>query len=127
MRRLMIAAAFLALACVPLMTTGARPRGAAGAGSGQAATTPPAEGRQRGGGGRADAPMVGPGNLITGVWGADPFAVDSRGWGWMTRSYVSASYKRQAPTEDLSKDPEKKIADSQNKQGVAAGQAAANL
>ena len=42
-------------------------------------------------------------------------------------SDVSASYKRQAPTEDLSKDPEKKIADSQNKQGVAAGQAAANL
>jgi 2-keto-3-deoxy-L-rhamnonate aldolase RhmA len=93
MRRLMIAVAFLVLACVPLMTTGARPRGTAAAGGGQAASTPPAEGRQRGGG-RADAPMVGPGNLITGVWGADPFGVDSRGWGWMTRSYVSASYKR---------------------------------
>ena len=31
---------------------------------------------------------------MTGVWGADPVALDPRGWGWMTRSYVSASYKR---------------------------------
>ena len=33
----------------------------------------------------------GPGNLVTGVWGAEPTAVDSRDWGW--KSYVSASYK----------------------------------
>jgi 2-keto-3-deoxy-L-rhamnonate aldolase RhmA len=49
-------------------------------------------GAQRGGG-RADAPAIGPGNLVTGVWGADAVSVDSRGWGWMTRSYV-ANYKR---------------------------------
>src|SRR4029078_13159009 len=58
----------------------------------------PAQGAQRGaggrGGGRADAPIVGPGNLVTGVWGADPTAVDSRDWGWMSKSYVGANYKR---------------------------------
>src|SRR4029079_15015599 len=32
--------------------------------------------------------------LIAGAWGADPVAVDSRGWGWMTKGYVSANYKR---------------------------------
>ena len=35
-----------------------------------------------------------PGNLVTGVWGADAMPVDSRGWGWMTQSYVSANHKR---------------------------------
>jgi len=49
--------------------------------------------RQRGGG-RADAPTLGPGNLVTGVWGTDPLALESRGWGWMSKAYVGAGYKR---------------------------------
>jgi 2-keto-3-deoxy-L-rhamnonate aldolase RhmA len=49
--------------------------------------------RAQRGGGRADAPVMGPGNLITGVWGAEAVSVDSRGWGWMTKSYVT-NYKR---------------------------------
>jgi 2-keto-3-deoxy-L-rhamnonate aldolase RhmA len=49
---------------------------------------------QRAGGTRADTPTVGLGNLLTGVWGTDPVAVDGRGWGWMTKSYVSKSYTR---------------------------------
>src|SRR5262245_37183570 len=51
-------------------------------------------GQGRGGGGRADAPTIGPGNLVTGVWGENATAVDSRGWGWMTKSYVSGGFKR---------------------------------
>ena len=35
-----------------------------------------------------------PGNLLNGVWGATPLPVDPRGWGWQTKSYVSANYKR---------------------------------
>jgi 2-keto-3-deoxy-L-rhamnonate aldolase RhmA len=42
----------------------------------------------------ADTPTVGLGNLLTGVWGTEPVAVDSRGWGWMTKSYVSKSSTR---------------------------------
>src|SRR5215831_4340981 len=62
---------------------------------GQAGPQAPAGGRggQRGGG-PGDAPIVGAGTLITGAWGADPTPVDSRDWGWMSKSYVSAAYKR---------------------------------
>jgi hypothetical protein len=84
--------------CVSLLAMQAqRPDAAGEPGGGQAATpaAPAARGGQRGGGGRADAPQIGgPGNLLAGVWGADPTAVDSRDWGWMTRSYVGANYKR---------------------------------
>jgi hypothetical protein len=31
---------------------------------------------------------------VTGVWGADPMAVDSRDWGWISKSYVGANHKR---------------------------------
>jgi hypothetical protein len=84
MRRLLASACALLLMAVVLA-----------AGGGQAASEAPAGrgGGQRGGG-RADAPVLGPGNLISGVWGADATPVDSRGWGWMTKSYVSAGYKR---------------------------------
>ena len=55
-------------------------------------------GRQGGGGGRQGgapaAETMGPGNLIEGAWGSAPLPVDSRGWGWMTKSYLSASAKR---------------------------------
>src|SRR5262245_8075244 len=81
MRRLIIQLSVVVLAGIPLIPVSAGPQGASGGG-------------QRGGGGRADAPTLGPGNLITGVWGTDPVPVDSRGWGWMTRSYVGQSYKR---------------------------------
>src|SRR5262245_46624361 len=54
-----------------------------------------AGGGQRGGGaGRVEAGPPAPGILLSGVWGADPYPVDARGWGWMTKSYVGASYKR---------------------------------
>ena len=49
---------------------------------------------QRGNAGRGDTATVGPGHLLTGAWGSDPLPVDPRGWGWMTKSYVSAGYKR---------------------------------
>src|SRR5205807_1254160 len=77
-RRSIISASVFALVFVPLI-----PMQAQGGGP----STPLRAGQR---GGRADAPTVGPGNLVTGVWGADPVAVDSRGWGWMTKSYVSA-------------------------------------
>jgi hypothetical protein len=32
--------------------------------------------------------------LIAGAWGKDALPVDSRGWGWMTKAYVSGGYKR---------------------------------
>jgi 2-keto-3-deoxy-L-rhamnonate aldolase RhmA len=84
------------LACVVLLPMQAREGAAAAAGGRQGASqTPTASGgSQRSGGGRADAPVAGPGNLVKGVWGADPLPVDSHGWGWMTKSYVSANYKR---------------------------------
>jgi hypothetical protein len=32
--------------------------------------------------------------LIAGAWGATALPLDSRGWGWMTSSYVSPANKR---------------------------------
>jgi len=96
-RRALIPAGVLVLACVALVTTQAERTGAAGAaGGGQDATPATARGGGQGarGGGRADAPTIGPGNLVTGVWGADATPVDSHGWGSVTKSYVSAKYKR---------------------------------
>ena len=54
-------------------------------------------GRQGGGGGGrqgAPAETMGPGNLIEGAWGSAALPVDSRGWGWMTKSYLSANARR---------------------------------
>src|SRR5437667_2743797 len=95
--RLIISASVFVLTCVALVTMQAQQPGAGGAGRGgqNVGQTPPAgRGAQRGGGGGADAPTVGPGNLVTGVWGTEPAPVDARGWGWMTKAYVSANYKR---------------------------------
>src|SRR5882672_8627957 len=97
MRRLLIGpASVFVLACVALVTMQAQRQGGAGTASGgqNASQTAAAGGGGQRGGGRADAPTIGPGNLVTGVWGSDPVAVDSRGWGWMTKSYVSTNYKR---------------------------------
>jgi 2-keto-3-deoxy-L-rhamnonate aldolase RhmA len=97
MWRSIISAGVLAIVCVGLVATGTGQQAVAGAASGQQSSGQmPAAGRggQRGEtGGRSDAPTLGPGNLVTGVWGTDPLEVDSRGWGWMTKSYVT-NYKR---------------------------------
>ncbi|MCM3880071.1 MAG: aldolase/citrate lyase family protein [Vicinamibacterales bacterium] len=50
-------------------------------------------GGRRGGGGGAPA-TIQPGNLIQGAWGSAPVPVDSRGWGWMTKSYLSKNVRR---------------------------------
>jgi 2-keto-3-deoxy-L-rhamnonate aldolase RhmA len=80
MRRVICSAGAIVLASVTLVSVQAQRQGAAGSQSGAGA-------------GRGNAPAQTPGNLITGVWGADAAPVDSRGWGWMTQSYVT-SYKR---------------------------------
>src|SRR6186713_2572788 len=83
MRRLIGLVGAGVLACVTLVHVdaqgGAQQPGARGGG-------------QRGGGG-GEPPTLGPGNMISGAWGAETLPVDSRGWGWMTRSYVSAGHK----------------------------------
>src|SRR5206468_275093 len=98
---LVISAGVFVIACVALVTMQAQGRGAPGGGQDQRQTPAAAGAGQRGGGGgqrgggggQADAPTIGQGTLIAGAWGPDPLAVDSRGWGWMTTSYVT-SYKR---------------------------------
>jgi len=83
----MFLAAMFVLACVTLVTMQAQ----APATAGQA----PAGGGGRRGGGAAAAPAAPtPGTMITGAWGAATIPVDSRGWGWQSKSYVSAGYKR---------------------------------
>src|SRR5215510_10309313 len=86
------------VAIAMLLTIYAPPQGSlSAAGAEQAQAGAPAGGRggaARGAGGAAPAPVVAPGTLIAGAWGADPVPLDSRGWGWMTQSYVSAGYKR---------------------------------
>ena len=45
-----------------------------------------------GGGGGRVRPAGGPpqpGNLITGAWGEQALTPDSRGWGWMVKSYLA--------------------------------------
>jgi 2-keto-3-deoxy-L-rhamnonate aldolase RhmA len=66
---------------------------------------------QRGGGaagGRDGAPPQ-PGNLITGAWGQAALTPDARGWGWMTKSYLSSGVQR--PLYNLAK--EKLLQDKQ--------------
>ena len=93
MRRFVCSASACALACVTLLTMqgrqGAVRAAGAGIGAGQAQA-----GRGGGRGGGADTPVVGQGTLMAGAWGAEAVPLDSRGWGWMTQSYVSSTYKR---------------------------------
>ena len=110
-RRSMFLAAMFVLACVTLVTMqaqapaaggqapagggrrggGAAPAaGAPAAPAGGAAQAPAAGGARRGGGGGAPTP----GNLITGAWGAATLPVPPQGWGWQSKSYVSADFKR---------------------------------
>jgi 2-keto-3-deoxy-L-rhamnonate aldolase RhmA len=96
MRRLIGSASACALACMTLVAVQAQRQGAvsaAGVGQGTAQQAGAGGGGQRGGGG-GDAPRLGEGTLIAGAWGADALPVDSRGWGWTTKAYVSANYKR---------------------------------
>jgi 2-keto-3-deoxy-L-rhamnonate aldolase RhmA len=90
MRRSMALAGAVALAAVTLATVQAQRQG----GSGAAGTQPGGAGRGAAGGGGGDAPLVGQGTMISGVWGADALPVDSRGWGWQAQSYVSTGYRR---------------------------------
>ena len=64
---------------------GAQGGGRAGGGGGRA-------GGGGGGGRQADAPQ--PGNLITGAWGEQALTPDSRGWGWMVKSYLEQGAQR---------------------------------
>jgi 2-keto-3-deoxy-L-rhamnonate aldolase RhmA len=58
-------------------------------------------GGARGGGAAAPATIT-PGNLVQGAWGSAPLPVDSRGWGWMTKSYLSKNARR--PLYNLAKE-----------------------
>src|SRR4029453_6710266 len=95
-RRLIISAKVIVLGCVALVAMQVQRPGAVAApgGGNDADQTAAAGGGGQRGGGASDSPRVGRGPLMTGVWGSDPVALDPRGWGWMTRSYVSAGYKR---------------------------------
>ena len=88
-RRIMLAVLALASLTIGIYAQGG---GGAPAGRGGQGAAPAREGGGRRGGGAA-APAT-PGNLIEGAWGAAPVQVDSRGWGWMTKSYLSANAKR---------------------------------
>jgi 2-keto-3-deoxy-L-rhamnonate aldolase RhmA len=50
-------------------------------------------GGRAGGGGRQAGPPQ-PGNLMTGAWGDQALTPDSRGWGWMVKSYLSPNVIR---------------------------------
>src|SRR5262245_48643710 len=90
--RLIILATVLC-ASAALVTMQAQRQGAGGGAAADGRGAGQRAGAGQRGGGRADAPMVGEGTLITGVWGTEPSPVDSRGWGWMAKSYVT-NYKR---------------------------------
>ena len=94
MRRFVCSASACALACVTLLTLQTERQGAVSAagaalGAGQAQA-----GRGGGRGAAPDTPVIGQGTLMAGAWGAEAVPVDSRGWGWMTQSYVSSANKR---------------------------------
>ena len=68
-----------ALVCAVLITTQGERRGSISAAAGRQGTGQPAGasqqpggGQRGGGGGGGDAPVLGPGTLIDGAWGADP-------------------------------------------------------
>src|SRR5207249_2435714 len=65
MRSSIVSASILVVACVALVTTQAQRDAAGAAGGGQEPSrTAPAGGGGQRGGGRADAPTIGPGNLV---------------------------------------------------------------
>src|SRR5687767_14620301 len=85
----------LATLAIGSLTIGIYAQG--GRAQGGAATVQAQGGGQRGGGGGAAGRQAGPmgsGNLIEGAWGSAPLPVDSRGWGWMSKSYLSPNARR---------------------------------
>ena len=85
----------LAVLAIASLSIGMYAQGGAGARGGGAAAPGQGGGRRGGGGGQAaPAQMAGDGNLIEGAWGARPLPVDSRGWGWMVKSYLSPNVHR---------------------------------
>jgi 2-keto-3-deoxy-L-rhamnonate aldolase RhmA len=86
---------FVAVAAVTLTLAALYAQGGAGA---QAPAGGGGGGRRGGGAGGGGAARGGgaptPGNLVTGVWGAGTVPLDSKGWGWQTKAYVSSDYKR---------------------------------
>jgi 2-keto-3-deoxy-L-rhamnonate aldolase RhmA len=91
-RRAIYSLVVVVFACAAWVTAQAQQSGGRGAGAGQGTGT--GTGQRGGGGGRGDAPMLGAGTLIAGAWGSDALPLDSRGWGWLTKSYVTPAYKR---------------------------------
>ncbi len=75
-----------AMLAIASLTIGIYAQGGGAQGGGAGA--PAQGGGRRGGGGPA---VMTPGVLIEGAWGQAPVPVDSRGWGWMSKSYVSPS------------------------------------
>src|ERR671917_181438 len=85
----------LAALAIASLTIGMYAQGGGGAQGGGAGAPAEGGGRRGGGGGRQGAPAVmTPGTLVEGAWGSAPLPLDSRGWGWMTKSYLSANARR---------------------------------
>jgi 2-keto-3-deoxy-L-rhamnonate aldolase RhmA len=95
-RRLISSAGACALAGATLLAIPGQRHSAvvSAAGVPQGAAQQQGAGASERSGGRGDAPVVGQGTLISGAWGANALPVDSRGWGWMSKAYVSDGYKR---------------------------------
>ena len=92
-RRLLLLASVFVLACVTMVTMQAQ----GGARQGGAGAPAQGQGGRRGGGGGGGGAGFGvgtEGTLINGQWGAKALSPDSRGWGYMSKSYVSPDYKR---------------------------------
>ena len=75
----------VALLAVASVTIGLYAQGGGGAQGGGA-------GRGGGGGGRQAGPPQ-PGHMITGAWGDQALTPDSRGWGWMVKTYVEKAQR----------------------------------
>jgi len=87
-RRVVLAVFALAALTVGIYAQGA----AAQQGGGRAGGAAGGGGRQGGGGGRqAGPPAVG--HLMTGAWGEGALTPDSRGWGWMVKTYVEKAQR----------------------------------
>jgi len=101
-----IVVAILALAS---LTIGIYAQGGGGGAQGAGAQDAGAQGGRggRGGGGRQAGPPS-PGHLMVGAWGEGALTPDSRGWGWMVKSYVE---KAQRPLWNQAK--EKLLTDKQ--------------
>jgi len=75
-----------AILAIASLTIGIYAQGGGAQGGGAGA---PAQGGGRRGGGGGEKPAVmTPGYLMTGAWGEQALTPDSRGWGWMVKTYV---------------------------------------